>query len=158
MRHWSRSIGSCPFPLITRSASSSWNRAGIPCAISRAIESSSKNSASSLTVTIRLRFGVGKRFPNLVALHHLLHQRRPTPHEIDDTIAKADAALACTLCQFDWDWTGAESHFKRAIELDPSQGDDGLHGYALYLSSAGRHIEAIRTIKRAEELDPLVLP
>ncbi|HEY4492596.1 MAG TPA: hypothetical protein VI958_11400, partial [Acidobacteriota bacterium] len=73
--------------------------------------------------------------------------------ELDETNGTAHGALAFTLHNFDWDWAGAERHYKRALEIDLSS----VHGYALYLSAAGRHEEAIAKIKRAEELDPLNL-
>ncbi|MCI0603026.1 hypothetical protein L0156_08420, partial [bacterium] len=73
--------------------------------------------------------------------------------ELDETNGTAHGALAFTLHNFDWDWVGAERHYKRALEL----GLSSVHGYALYLSAAGRHEEAIAKIKRAEELDPLNL-
>ncbi len=72
---------------------------------------------------------------------------------LDETNGTAHGALAFTLHNFDWDWAGAERHYKRTLELDLSS----VHGYALYLSAAGRHEEAIAKIKRAEELDPLNL-
>ena len=78
--------------------------------------------------------------------------------EIDETIADAHSALAFTLHNYDWDWPGAEGHYNQAIELNPNAGNAGHHGYAIYLSAAGRHSEAITMIRRAEELDPLVLP
>jgi len=81
-----------------------------------------------------------------------------TALEIDETLVEAHGALAFTIHQFDWDWSGAERHYRRAIELNPSLGNSGHHGYALLLSAAGRHDEAIAMIKRAEVLDPLTLP
>ncbi len=76
---------------------------------------------------------------------------------IDDTVAEAHYSLAFTIHQLDWNWLDAETHYQRAIELNPSSGDV-YHGYSLYLSAAGRHGEAIAMGRRAEELDPLVLP
>jgi serine/threonine-protein kinase len=78
--------------------------------------------------------------------------------EIDEKQADAHGALAYTIHNLDWDWEGAERHYKRAIELNPSLGNNGHHGYALYLSAAGRHVEAIAEIKLAEKLDPLTIP
>jgi TolB-like protein/DNA-binding winged helix-turn-helix (wHTH) protein/Tfp pilus assembly protein PilF len=77
--------------------------------------------------------------------------------QLDDTLAEAHGALAYTIFNGDWDWSGAEREFKRAIELNPSYAE-AHHGYALYLSAAGRSAEAIAEIKRAEELDPLLIP
>ena len=67
--------------------------------------------------------------------------------EIDETIADAHSALAFTLHNYDWDWPGAEGHYNQAIELNPNAGNAGHHGYAIYLSAAGRHSEAITMIQ-----------
>jgi serine/threonine-protein kinase len=39
--------------------------------------------------------------------------------ELDDTLAQAHASLAIFHWWFDWDWSAAETEFKRAIELNP---------------------------------------
>ncbi len=54
------------------------------------------------------------------------------------------------------DWEGAEQDFKRAIELNP-QYATGHHWYSLFLSTSGRHDEALAEAKKARELDPLSL-
>jgi tetratricopeptide (TPR) repeat protein len=40
--------------------------------------------------------------------------------EIDETLADAHTALADYLLSYEWDWSGAEREFKRAIELNPN--------------------------------------
>jgi TolB-like protein/tetratricopeptide (TPR) repeat protein/predicted Ser/Thr protein kinase len=77
--------------------------------------------------------------------------------EIDDTIAEAHGALGYVMSTYDWNWSGAEREFKRAIELNPGYGE-AHHAYALYLNTVGRLDEAIIEINRAIELDPLTLP
>jgi adenylate cyclase len=77
--------------------------------------------------------------------------------QIDETLAQAHSALGFTIFRLDWDWSGAEKEFKRAIELNPGY-SEAHHAYGLYLSAAGRHDEAIREMKRGLELDPLTLP
>ena len=57
---------------------------------------------------------------------------------------------------FDWDWSGAEREYKRAIELNPNY-PTSHHWYAFFLSAMGRHDEAIEEGKRALSLDPLSL-
>jgi len=76
--------------------------------------------------------------------------------EIDDGIAEAHTALALAKRDYDWDWLGAEKEYKRAIELNPSY-PIAHQWYAEYLSSMGRHDEALEEIRRAQELDPLSL-
>ena len=76
--------------------------------------------------------------------------------EIDDTLAEAHAALGGVKVDYEWDFVGAENELKRAIELNPNYAT-AHHWYAQYLSSMGRHEEALSEIKRAQELDPLSL-
>lgn len=54
----------------------------------------------------------------------------------------------------DRDWAGAESEFRRGIELNPNYAN-AHHWYAEFLSLVGRHKEAIEESQRARELDPL---
>jgi len=73
--------------------------------------------------------------------------------ELDETLAEAHNGLA-VIKQYEWDWSGAESEFKRAIELNPNLA--GAHSnYALYLAGMGRTAESLAENKRAQELDPL---
>ncbi|MCI0602111.1 protein kinase, partial [bacterium] len=55
---------------------------------------------------------------------------------------------------FDWNWSGAEQEFTRALDIDRNSAD-AHRAYGDLLSSLERHAEAIREMKRAEELDPL---
>ncbi len=75
--------------------------------------------------------------------------------EIDDQVAEAYAALALTSYFYDWDWAAAEQYARRALELDPNSAVSH-HVYGLYLSTMGRHDEAIAAMQRAAELEPLV--
>ena len=72
---------------------------------------------------------------------------------LDETLAEAHDALA-GVRYFEFEWAGAESSSKRAIELNPNLA--GAHAlYADYLSRLGRFDEALREIRLAQELDPL---
>lgn len=73
---------------------------------------------------------------------------------IDPNLAEAHNALASVLFNYDWDWSGAEREFVRAIQLSPSYAP-AHHWYALLLQCAGREREALQAITRARELDPL---
>ena len=74
---------------------------------------------------------------------------------IDDTLAEAHAVLGDGYA-VDWEWSAAEREFKRALELNPNSAN--AHKlYWLYLSSMGRHEEALAEIKNAIRLDPLNL-
>ncbi|MFQ5817651.1 MAG: winged helix-turn-helix domain-containing protein [Terriglobia bacterium] len=74
--------------------------------------------------------------------------------EIDDTLSEAHVSLASIRFYFDWDWSGAETAFQRAIELNPSNAL-ARQWHSDFLSAMGSHEEAIEEAKRAEELDPL---
>jgi serine/threonine protein kinase/Flp pilus assembly protein TadD len=76
--------------------------------------------------------------------------------EIDGTLAEAHAGLAFVKAQYDWDWSGADLEFHRAIDLNP----DYAYAHDLYgntLRETGRLEDAIAENKRAVELDPLSL-
>jgi tetratricopeptide (TPR) repeat protein len=53
----------------------------------------------------------------------------------------------------DWDWTGAEMEFKRAIEINPNFPDARIY-YSHLLSITGRPDDAMAEVKRVLELDP----
>lgn len=73
---------------------------------------------------------------------------------LDPQLAEAYAALASVQRIYDWDWTGAESNFKRAVKLNPNYAKAHLE-YGRLLSALGRHDEALAEIKLAVEIDPL---
>jgi TolB-like protein/Tfp pilus assembly protein PilF len=74
--------------------------------------------------------------------------------KLDDTLAEAHAVLAKVMASYDWDWAGAEKEFRRTFELNPNYAD-GHYFYALnYLLPVGRLDDALREMKRAQELDP----
>ena len=74
--------------------------------------------------------------------------------EIDDTLAEAHTSLGLVKEHNEWDWTGAEKEFKRAIELDPNSATAHLW-YGDFLSNTGRLEDGMREAKKAQELDPL---
>src|SRR5271166_4602315 len=76
--------------------------------------------------------------------------------ELDDSLAEAHISLGRIKFYFDWDWTGAEKSFRRAIELNPNY-PYAHYIYALLLSALGRHAEAIHEATRAQESDPVAL-
>ena len=74
--------------------------------------------------------------------------------ELDDTNSDAHAIMG-NMNVWDWNWSAAESAYKRAIQLNPNSAL-AHNGYGiLYLSPMGRHDEAIVELRRAIELDPL---
>jgi TolB-like protein/Flp pilus assembly protein TadD len=73
---------------------------------------------------------------------------------IDDALADAHSTLAAIRLYGDWDWSGADKEFKRAIELNPSYAE-AHRMYSDFLSEMGRHDQALVEIRKAQELDPL---
>jgi serine/threonine protein kinase/tetratricopeptide (TPR) repeat protein len=76
--------------------------------------------------------------------------------ELDDKLADAHAVLGWVNFWFDWDWNSAEAQLKRALELDPRNGEAHSY-YAHLLSNLGRHNEALAEAKLGRELDPVNL-
>ena len=76
--------------------------------------------------------------------------------ELDNTLAEAHASLGFIKDFYDWDWTGAEREFRRAIDLSPSYAPAHAR-YAFTLALMGRFDEALAEIQRAQELEPLGL-
>jgi DNA-binding winged helix-turn-helix (wHTH) protein/TolB-like protein/lipoprotein NlpI len=74
--------------------------------------------------------------------------------QLNELSTEAHTALAIVRQRYDWDWMGAESEFKRALELNPNDAP-ALEMYALYLATVGRLKEAKIEINRALELDSL---
>jgi len=76
--------------------------------------------------------------------------------ELDDTLGEAHTSLAFIRLNYDWDWSGAESEFRRAIELNPNS-SNAHHWYSHYLMAMGQTERSLTESKRALELDPLGL-
>jgi len=74
--------------------------------------------------------------------------------ELDGGLGEAHGLLAFLKYACDFDWTGAELEFKRALELNPGSGDIyDLYGHML--SALERYDEAVEVLTRAQQLDPL---
>ena len=71
----------------------------------------------------------------------------------DPTLASAHGSLALVKLHRDWDWAGAEQHFRRALELNPSNADIH-HDYAHLLLVMRRDRESVTETERAVTLDP----
>ena len=74
--------------------------------------------------------------------------------DLSPLLAEGHDALGFVHFYYDYDFTEAETRFRRALELQP-----GLamthYWYSGLLSATGRHEEAIVRIRAAQELDPL---
>jgi eukaryotic-like serine/threonine-protein kinase len=74
----------------------------------------------------------------------------------DPGLGDAHRALAYLSAIWDYDWEGAEREFKRALELNPNDAD-ACDLYARICSAQGRFDEALVMVRRAQELDPLIV-
>ena len=74
--------------------------------------------------------------------------------ELDNTLAEAVVNIGDLKFCWNWDWTGGEAEFRRAVELDPGSVDAQYH-YAGCLWMLGRKEAGLRQTERAHQLDPL---
>ncbi len=70
---------------------------------------------------------------------------------------EAHLALALVLQRLEWNWADAETHFRRALDVQPLS-CRAHHWYGGLLSDLGRSTPALRELKLAVELDPLDVP
>jgi serine/threonine protein kinase/TolB-like protein/Flp pilus assembly protein TadD len=75
---------------------------------------------------------------------------------LDPELAGAHVTLANVRLLYDWDWSGAERGYRRALEINPNLAAANL-GYATYLATLGRSDEAIDRVTQAYRFDPLAL-
>lgn len=73
--------------------------------------------------------------------------------ELDSTLAEVHYALAVIRTWVYWDWEGAETEFRTAIDLNPNY-PDALAYYSHLLNILGRPKEAMSQIERALAVDP----
>ena len=73
---------------------------------------------------------------------------------LDPELAEAHSALGMIRFYFEWDWAGADSEFRRALELNP--GSSAVHeDYGNFLTTMGRLDEGLAQSQEAARLDPL---
>jgi TolB-like protein/DNA-binding winged helix-turn-helix (wHTH) protein/Tfp pilus assembly protein PilF len=77
-----------------------------------------------------------------------------TAVRLDSESAEAHTCLGRAKLFGDWDWSGAEEEFKRAISLNPNYAT-AHQWYGLYFSIMRRHNEAASEFERARNLDPV---
>ncbi|MCC6343661.1 MAG: protein kinase [Bryobacterales bacterium] len=73
--------------------------------------------------------------------------------ELDPTQAGGHACLGLAKLHLDWNWAEAEEAFRRAVRLDPADGEV-RHFLAHILLWTGRGEQSARECRRALELDP----
>lgn len=73
---------------------------------------------------------------------------------LDDSLPEAHVAAGTVNHKYEWDQQSAERHYRRAVELNPSN-EDARSSYAFFLCMMGRHDAAMEEIQRALKLDPV---
>ena len=73
---------------------------------------------------------------------------------LDPRLAEAHVSMGRLRFGHDWDWTGAEQDFHRALDIDPNNLDAHFFSAMLFMA-LGRFSESIAHVERAEQLDPL---
>ncbi len=108
--------------------------------------------------------GLADAYSHLGAVGPILHPKQALPKareaalqalELDDTLAETHYVLGWMVMHYDYDWAGAEKHFRRAIELDPSSAEAHWRYGFFLLHVRGRFDEAVAEVRRAVELEPL---
>ncbi len=74
---------------------------------------------------------------------------------LDSSVAEAHVSLGRVLTNYEWDLTGAEQAFRRAIALNPSYSVAHSWYGVWLLRPLGRFDEAIREVRIGMQLDPL---
>ena len=75
---------------------------------------------------------------------------------LDPRMGEPYAALG-KLRAYDWDWSGAERNYRKAIELTPGYAP-GRYWFGSFLANQGRCVEALEEAHDAQRLDPVSLP
>jgi len=76
-----------------------------------------------------------------------------TAIEINPDSSEAHASLAFAVWAYDWDFDEAERLFLKSLRLNPNNAK-ACEWFSYFLSTLGRHEEAIAEMRRAERLDP----
>jgi TolB-like protein/Tfp pilus assembly protein PilF len=74
---------------------------------------------------------------------------------LDPELTEGYVARGFIRASIQWDWSGANADFERAMALSPENADAMLEYARNVLRSLGRFREAIVAVRRATELDPL---
>jgi serine/threonine protein kinase/tetratricopeptide (TPR) repeat protein len=77
-----------------------------------------------------------------------------TAVKLDESLSEAHASLGFSVHVGEFEWLNAESHFKRAIELNPNNANAFLW-YSTFLFMAGRFEKGFEYAEKAVTLDPL---
>lgn len=76
--------------------------------------------------------------------------------ELDGELAEGHGISGLIQFAFDFDWRGAERSFLKAVELSPGSAQVHEH-YSWLCTALERYDDALREVRRARELDPLLI-
>lgn len=82
------------------------------------------------------------------------HEAASRAVELDDTLAEAHSALGFAVSCRDFDWETADAHYRRALALNPNYAT-GYLWRCFQLTMLKRHDEAVKSVERAIEIDPV---
>lgn len=88
------------------------------------------------------------------AAYGLARKAAATALSLDSGLAEAHSVLGQLRVVCDFDWSGAEEAFRRALELSPGSADTAAL-YGRMCASLERYDEALALERTAQELDPL---
>jgi TolB-like protein/DNA-binding winged helix-turn-helix (wHTH) protein len=74
---------------------------------------------------------------------------------LDPNLAEAHAAVANVKFIYDWDWSGAEAEYRKALELNPNNAY-AHESFGDYLEAVGRIEDGMLEQEHAQELDPQI--
>ncbi len=97
-----------------------------------------------------IRLGMLKPFAALAKARTYLQRAM----ELDCTMAEAHCTSGLIKIWYEFDWAGGEQEFRVALSLDPGQ-VTALLWQSLYLCAMRRHDEAIASMQRARDSEPL---
>ncbi len=95
---------------------------------------------------------VGALAPNVA--YRCAMQAASTALRLDPDLGEAHSSMGFIKGVHEFDWSGAEREFKRALELSPSNSDTYMM-YGRFCAALTRFDDAIALQERAHELDPL---
>jgi TolB-like protein/Tfp pilus assembly protein PilF len=74
--------------------------------------------------------------------------------DLDETLADAHCTLALIKSWYEYDWAGAEKEFQAALALEPGL-ITALLWQSLYFSAIEKHLDAVASVQKAREIEPL---
>ena len=73
---------------------------------------------------------------------------------LDNNLSEAHTSLAMVKTFYEWDWSGAEKEYQKAIELNQNYAP-AHQWYGWHLALVGQSDRSIMELERAQEIDPL---